>query len=418
MKRECESIIPWMSLNLRISFSVLLVSFLPVSNSQCQLIQTDNEKLNLSDSGKKIENTIWLQTSESEYENIKSITGNKINLKTTAVIINGDTLAPERINTRGQSTLNFRRKSYNFNLKSSAKFRHGLKTYSSKRFDVISLSMDKYYINNRLAFEMMETCELFDLFYSYCELRINGHSEGISMVIERPEDWALKKKSSPLLIRRGYNHHTDKIVTGKKNGKEEVDTYSNYYEQIYGALNKNEGEELYKTLSNWIDLDIYMKWLAFNFIVRNGDYTDEVFFYIDPVIKKFSIIPWDYDDLFFIAPHEGNAERKKLPLEKLIFSVEDQMDKKIVTDTYLYENYLNKLKEVLNQLSPSVLKRAFECTFAELYPYYSNNEIISMSVYDVYRDANLERLKSDMVSLYAYLINSRTFYLNYMEEKN
>jgi spore coat protein H len=418
MKRECESIVSWMSQNLRNSFSILLVSFLPVSNSHCQLIQTDNEKLSLLDSGKKIENTIYLQTSKSGFESITSITGNKINLKTTAVIINGDTLAPERINTRGQTTLNFRRKSYNFNLKSSAKFHHGLKTYSSKKFDVISLSMDKYYINNRLAFEMMEACQLFDLFYSFCELRVNGHSEGIGMVVERPEDWAMKKKNSPLLIRRGYNHHTDKIVTGKTNGKDEVDKYSNYYKQIYASLNKYKGEVLYKTLSNWIDLDIYMKWLAFNFLVRNGDYTDEVFFYIDPVIQKFSIIPWDYDDLFFIAPHEGNAERRKLPAEKLIFSVEDQLDKKIVTDTYLYEIYLIKLKEVLTQLSPPVLKRVFENTFAELYPYYSNNEILSMSAYDVYKDANLEKLKSDMSSLYEFLLSSRLFELNIIETKN
>ena len=72
----------------------------------------------------------------------------------------------------------------------------------------------------------------------------------------------------------------------------------NYYKLIYKSLKKQNGEELYKTLNQWIDLDNYMKWLAFNFLVRNGDYTDEVFLYIDPEINKFKIIPWDYDDLF------------------------------------------------------------------------------------------------------------------------
>ena len=35
------------------------------------------------------------------------------------------------------------------------------------------------------------------------------------MVIERPEDWAMKKKNSPLIIRRGYNHTIDKMEYSK-----------------------------------------------------------------------------------------------------------------------------------------------------------------------------------------------------------
>ena len=58
---------------------------------------------------------------------------------------------------------------------------------------------------------MMEKIGIFDLFYTFCELRLNGRSEGIFMVIERPEDWAIEKKNSPLIIRRGYDHKIDKI---------------------------------------------------------------------------------------------------------------------------------------------------------------------------------------------------------------
>jgi len=44
-------------------------------------------------------------------------------------------------------------------------------------------------------------------------------------------------------------------------------------------------------LSKWVDIDSYLKWLAFNFLVRNGDYTDEVYFFADPGTGKFNIIP-------------------------------------------------------------------------------------------------------------------------------
>lgn len=407
-----------MNLNLKFILSVLLFSPLIISNSNSQPVQSNDDKLNLTDLGRKIENYVSFNTTNSNYENIIVTNGQKISVKATTLIINGDTLDSEEINTRGQTTLYFRRKSYSFSLKSEASFRHGEKTESFKIFFVLSLSMDKYYSRNRLAYEMMAASQFFDLFYSFCELQINGQSEGICMVIERPEDWAMKKKDSPLLIRRGYNNNLNKIKTGKKTERDEAKKYKGYFRQIYRSLNKYEGEELYKSLSNWLDMDVYMKWLAFNFFVRNGDYTDEVYFFVDPGTNKFSIIPWDYDDLFSAAPHEGNVESRKLLGDKLFFSTEDLLDKKIVTDPYLYKIYLIQFGELMNQLTTDVLKRVFENTYAELYPYYSNNEIISKSRYDLYKDANLINLKSDMLSLYKQLIIHRDFYLKYLGSKN
>ncbi len=133
------------------------------------------------------------------------------------------------------------------------------------RFFVLSLSMDRNYCNNSLAFEMMKAARLFDLFYSFCELRINGQSEGIGMVIERPEDWALKKHNSPLMIRRGY--YTLDIKTGKGTSGDEVKKYRDYFRHIYASVTKYEGQELYTMLSKWVDIDSYLKWLAFNFLV-------------------------------------------------------------------------------------------------------------------------------------------------------
>ncbi|MCJ7449690.1 MAG: CotH kinase family protein [Bacteroidales bacterium] len=407
-----------MNLSLKYFVSGLFFTTLVSFNSNAQLNQTNNDQLNLIDLGRRIENYISFYTSKFSYEAIKATTGQKISVKATALIINGDTLDPEEISTRGHTTLAYRRKSFSFKLNSDASFHHGERTEAFKKFLILSLSMDRNYCNNRLAFEMMETCQLFDLFYSFCELRINGNSEGICMVIERPEDWAIKKKDSPVIIRRGYDGSINKIMTGKKTERDEIRKYSNYFREIYRSLNIYEGEELYKRLSGWLDMDVYMKWIAFNFFVRNGDYTDEIYFYVDPGINKFSIIPWDYDDLFFLAPHEGNIESKKNIGDKFIFSTEDLLDKKIATDPYLYKIYLVQLREVLNHMSKAVLKEIFENTYADLYPYYSNNEIISNSKYDAYKDTNLEQLKSHMLSLYEHLSISREIYLNYPVSKN
>lgn len=415
MNNEYKIFVTGENLNLKTLLSIFLFSHL-FCPAYSQTVQEDNDTLQLIDRGRKIENSISLFTSRSDYGNIEATSGRKFIVKSAALIINGDSVEAKSVSTRGQTTLMYRRKSFSFDLKSKVQFHHGDKTESLRRFFALSLSMDRNYCNNRLAFELMETSGLFSLFYSFSELRINGKNEGIYMIVERPEDWALKKKNSPLLIRRGYEHKMDKIATEKGIDKKETEKYCSEFRQIYRCLNKYDGEVLYNNLSGLLDLDFYMRWLAFNYLVRNGDYTDEVYFYFDPGINKFSIIPWDYDDLFLSAPHEGYIDGKHYE-EKFIFSSEDMLDEKIASDTYLHNIYLVKFNDVLNKLSADVLKRIFENTYAELYPYYSTNEIIKMSEYDAYKNVNFERLQNDMVALYNQLRFSGSTYLEFLKNK-
>ena len=398
------------------TISLVVFHLLSIFVSYGQTAQPVHEMLKLVDRGYKIENVISLDISGSDYQNIKSISGRKITVRSRLLLINGDTLNPEEIKTHGQTTLYYRRKSFSFSLESKASFRNSGETRRFEKFFLLSLSMDRNYHNNRLAFEMMENARLFHLFYAFCELRINRQTEGICLVVERPEDWSMEKKDSPLLIRRGYNGDINKLKTGKKTSKEVTKNYSRYFRQIYQYLNKYKGEELYNSISTWFDTDMYMKWLALNFFIRNGDYTDEAYFYVDPVSGKFRIIPWDYDDIFSKAPHEGYEESKKLTGDKLFFSTEDPLDRKIVNDPYMYRMYLVQFEELLNELSPDVLKNIFEKTYAELYPYFSDNDIISQSRYDRYKNADLDKLKSDLSTLYENLIFSRNIYLNSIEK--
>jgi spore coat protein H len=396
---------------------ILFFLFLIRTSSYGQVIQKDNYKLDLANTDRKIENIIRLYISDSQYEKLRSTTGEKVNIRSTILIINGDTIKPKDISTRGQSTLMFRRKSLSISLKSKASFRHGDRAASLNKFSLLNLSMDKYYCRNRLAFEMMEALGIFDLFYSFCELRINDRSEGVFMIMETPENWALREKKSPLVLRRGYDHRIDKTKGNQKDRTADKKYISNY-NQLYRSLDKNSGEGLYKILSEYIDLEGYMKWLAFNFMVRNGDYSDEVFFYIDPEIEKYRIIPWDYDDIFAITPHEGKEQRNKILGDKLIFSSEDILDQKIATDPYLYERYLKMFKEVLDELSPELLKNVIENSYAELYPFYSAEEIISNAKFDNYKDASLDNLKDYMLSVYLSLSASRNNYLEYLKTRS
>jgi spore coat protein H len=395
----------------------LLLLFLSVigKNACCQVTGENIDTPEFSNTGKMIENMIRLNISERDYESLGLTTGEKMDINARKVIINDDTLKLKKVGTRGQSTLMLKRKSLSFKLKSKATFRHGESKESLKKFSLLSLSMDKYYCHNRLAFEMMDTVGIFNLFYAFSDLEINDRSEGIFMIVERPEDWALKGKGSHLVIRRGYEHRIEKFKADKKTDRKKTREYISDYKQIYRVLHEFDGEELYTAILEYLDIDNYMKWLAFNFLVHNGDYADEVFFYMDPDLKKYRIIPWDYDDIFATTPHEGVKQRNRIIGDNLIFSSEDLLDIKIATDPYLYGVYLERLKDVLETLSPEVLRHIIEKTYAELFPYYSDEEIISNVQFDIYKNASIENLKVYLSQIYLLLYNSRNSYLQYID---
>jgi hypothetical protein len=98
---------------------ILSFLFLIRTSSHGQVNQKDNYNLDLTNTEGKIENIIRLYISDSQYENLRSTTGEKVNIKSSILIINGDTIKPKEISTRGQSTLMFRRKSLGIRLKSA-----------------------------------------------------------------------------------------------------------------------------------------------------------------------------------------------------------------------------------------------------------------------------------------------------------
>jgi spore coat protein H len=394
--------------------TVLIASTFASASPACQL-NKDSTGLVLAPRDCRIDNSIDLLLSEEDVMNLKITDGTKFTLTDPVSIINGDTIQSDEINTRGGSTLRFIRKSLSFSLKTEAVIRHGDRTEKLKKFYAQSLSMDKDYCSNRLAYEMMEKIDIMHLFYAFGKVSVNGKCEGICMVMERPEDWAIKKMNSPCIIRRGYYETIDKISLNKVSGEKDAGRYEDYFRNIYKAIRKYEGEELYRILSGWIDLDNYMEWIAFNYLIKNGDYTDEVFFYVDTATNRFRIIPWDYDDIFFLAPHEGAKKSRKARGNKLVFSSEDKLDLKIATDPYLYNIYLGHLRKILDVLTEETLREVFENTYAELYPYYSENELIKMSRYDSHNETNLEIMSDDLRKLYNQLVQVFRIYRDYLK---
>lgn len=141
-----------------------------------------------------------------------------------------------------------------------------------------------------------------------------------------------------------------------------------------------------------LNVEKYMKWLAFNYLIQNGDYTDEVLFYQKGNDTKFDIIPWDYDDLFNPNPHETCVRyvKKKNQISKIkkdgnhnnnnnsskIYSLEDPIDRTVLSNSKIYNQYLDVLNILRNQFLSNLdkVKEIFILVHNKVSCYYDENE--------------------------------------------
>jgi spore coat protein H len=322
---------------------------------------------------------------------LQEISGEKFKIPSCKMTYNDIPLEIKSCKIRGHSTLYFKRKSFSIALNEPV-LRGGSEI---KKLALNCLSMDRHYYRNRLSFLLMEQLDIFPLQNNFAELRINGHTAGLYLEVQKPEDF-IRAMECPLLVRREYEGRYTMEYSDAKDSKRQIKRLR----KIPKLIKELEGKKLYDSLNAVIDMNHYFKWLAFNYIVKNGDYTDELFLYLREKENRFDIIPWDYDDIFRSEPHDGFEKRNKILDHQLLFSAEAVLDIVIDRDEFLYLKFLNSFQEVLEILTPDVLKDAFEQVFWELYPYYSDQELISQSESDSYGLTTLGDLKTDLLHKY------------------
>jgi len=349
---------------------------------------------------------IELEMSTAHYKKVQSAQGQKLYLENTTLKFNGKPVSLKEIHLHGKSTLYYERKSFSVDASEKIKIcKEGCKPMDA--FYLVSLSMDRNYFHNRLCFDLLKELNLFHLQYKYAEVKINGNSQGIYLLLQRPQDWSIKTVESPSIIRRGLNHVIDKQRFEKGIDKNTAKVYRHQFNSIYKLIDQYSGEDLYARLNEILHVEDYLRWLAFNYIVRDGDYSDELYFYIDPKTKRFRIIPWDYDDIFKAGPHEGiEVWKSKMDPSSLIFSAEDELDVKIAHDPYLYDQYLRCLSSVMEELKEEKVESVVNKIYEDLSPLFKSDEIIQAASKDGYK-TSLENLRVDIVSVNQYFNNMR-----------
>jgi len=353
-------------------------------------------------------NIVELEMTAQLYKRVQTVKGIKLDLKNTALKFNGDAVTLKDLHLHGNTTLNFERKSFSVDAEQKVKIcEKGCKPMDA--FYLISLSMDKNYFHNRLCFDLLKDLDLFHLDYAYAEVRINGNSQGIYLMVQRPQDWSKKEAGSPFILRRGIDHAIVKEKAGKEVDKEAVKEYRHQFATIYKVIYQLSGDALYEKLNELMDIDQYMRWLALNYIVKNGDYSDELYFYIHPETKRFQIIPWDYDDVFKPEPHEGMATwRAKMNPASLIFSSEDVLDVQIAHDPVLYAKYRAHLADVMNALTEKKVESVLNKLYRDLSALYEADGVLETVKMDGYT-TSIAKLQAELETVDQYFSYMRTF---------
>ncbi len=298
---------------------------------------------------------IRIQISKSQYGTLLQSKGQKTILKNPQMLFNGDTAVVKEIHSRGNNSLTFEHKSLSVELDKNVSVRRSGEKVKLKKFDLMNLVMDKNLWHNRWAFLHMSQFSVFPLFNIYCTLWINDQPQGIYLLVEKPRHYT-NSINSPYMIRRGIDHTIqDEYIDTPS--KDESKKFKKQYLSLYEDIGKYEGEELYNRLQAKLHLEHYFEWLAFNYLIMNGDYADELYLYILPASGQFDILPWDYDDILRPNPHEGNQTRNSIASlkNKLIFSSEDPLDRAIGSDEFIYRHYLEAFRKLLTTLTPEMI---------------------------------------------------------------
>ncbi|MCK4879564.1 MAG: CotH kinase family protein [Bacteroidales bacterium] len=339
-----------------------------------------------------------------------------------AFLLDDQPLALDEIRTRGKSALRFQRKSFTVILNEpiSISGGNGSERKLLTRFKLIAMAMDYTYIENRIGFGILEKQEIMPLFYRYVELKINGATQGIYLLVEDPEKYYMEC-GSEFILRRGYYNSIVDAEYAPSFHFIPRESYETRFREIYANLTLLQGEALYDALNQRLDLEQYFRKMGIDYLLQNGDYTDEIYFYalIRQDQIRFSIIPWDYDDLFRNYPHEVGITWGTGKLfgdryygshqdildeigEKMIFSIEDDLDYAIAMDPFLYTRYESCLAGMVEKMNPEDFDDLFAQVKKELTPFYTDEEMVSQSQYDQH-ETTIELWERNMEEKKAFL---------------
>jgi hypothetical protein len=346
-------------------------------------------------------NTIELNITAKDLDLYKKNSEAYLFEKTQVRINSQEWIAIDELTTRGQSSLSAPRRNFGVNLPNEVQ----IGEVQSKKLNLVSMWIDKGYIATKLGLLTSQHLQIGKpLKTSFSEVKLNGSSNGIYLVVQKPKSAA----DSPYIVRRGYkSRFIHREAKAEDISADQIKQITQSLDSLYANLNKYTGNELLAKLKDQMDLESYIKLIVMNSLFRNGDGADEVYFYVDSELYSkgkiyFRIMPWDFDDLFksMHSSDINKSEIEKNP-QSLIYNFEDKLDLKFARDSVLYTELKKMTIQLLSaELSKENVDQLISQVLNELSPYLDSEDILKMSRLDGGR-RNKPYTKKEVLDIFA-----------------
>lgn len=351
-------------------------------------------------------NTIQIKLSAADFQKVIVGRGKKVEAPAEISFNSGPFLKSE-VESRGQSCLTTAKRPC-LGIKTEKKIQFlGVTGLEGKTFNLASMWQDRGFISSRLGFDMFRALGIFDLKSEYVVVWVNDQPYGLYLVTEKPKKAIAKITDDAWIGRRGYKTRLETVEESKTISEKSAVAQ---FRSLYSDLGSLSGEALKASLESKLNLKRYMQWLIVNSAMTNGDYADEVFFYIDgkDPKRRFDIMPWDFDDLFK-EPHAGpeNQARANSIATGLLYGYENPLDVKIADDPVLAKLLKAEAREVLAKMTPAFVEAVVGQIRSDLVSYAREPEVLNCGTRDSYRRAYTERFFIEMSANRAASINKR-----------
>lgn len=279
-----------------------------------------------------------------------------------ATVFSGAMLLPGEQNTtpfdasfRGQSSIDCARKSLSFDL-DGGDARHLLPHSGGDEFFLISMCLDKHYINQINADRLLAALGTWQLEFGVVELRVDGESRGAYLLVEKVDDELRNDISGLRAVIRRRTDIDGKAPESEWAFDDDDEAAIARYEAFLGRIQEAEGDALMEALESSMDIEQYLRWVALMSLLANGDYVDEVFFAEEETVNTahqpasfYTIQAWDPDDLFSVCHHDSRFAIDDP--HGLLYCAEGLIDHAMFDDAAVYERYVAILESVIYEIT-------------------------------------------------------------------
>ncbi len=355
-------------------------------------------------------NAIHIKLSEADFQNVIVSRGKKVEAS-AEISFNGGPFQKSEVESRGQSCLTTAKRPC-LGVKTDKLVRFlGVNGLEGKSFNLASMWQDRGFISSRLGFDLFRALGVFDLRSEYVVVWINELPYGMYLVTEKPKKAIARITNDAWIGRRGYKTRFEPSETSKTISDREALAQ---FRALYKDVATLSGDALRGSLERKLNLKRYLHWLIVNSVLTNGDYADEVFFYIDgkDSARRFDIMPWDFDDLFK-EPHAGpeNQAHADEIANGILYGYENPLDVKIAEDPSLRRLLKVEAHELLEKLTPALVDSVLGQIRTDLVSYSREPEVLNSGIRDSYRRPYTEKFFVELTSARAAAIKKRVLLL-------